>query len=508
MRVQDITKKINIYDKPGISLLFETYQNITALTCKTLTCIDLQNLDDLKKELDIVGKSSLLIYVFQNLDTKELQFVGLPLLYGQSVNSFKSIWPSLDVYERKVSHNFGIKFYTTERVQKEITEKSSPSYMEKNYTGEYTASEFLDSYSTIFETEKTTLNFKELGLAPMEGALEVIFDGDNCKDILPKISSSLGLEKMFESHSLEHISNLISHINIRNWIPYQLLWSETVDFINDREIDFYEQLKRMLFLEISRVLECSDSLRNTFKVIEEEKLSTYFFSLHRHLSLLLLTNESRTPFPVLIDPQKATAIDEAWKRSLLRFVKESVKTVEDLENSVVGIQSIFDKTNFSDKSLDPIGHGLSGVALAGEGINFQTRKEYNFYCYEELELESFLGMNGATYDRLIIRINEIVQSLSNIVRIVESFPIFTEKEEIKNVLHRTDKIIFSHTECSHGDLSYVLALSKNNSIERLAVSTPTMQMLPYYLNSFDKLSFERVLHTWTSLGLSLEEVVL
>ena len=95
---------------------------------------------------------------------------------------------------------------------------------------------------------------------------------------------------------------------------------------------------------------------------------------------------------------------------------------------------------------DAIDWGFSGVIVRGSGIPWDLRKSQPYDVYPELEFDVPLGSNGDCYDRYLIRIEEIRQSLNIIFQCINKIPkgsIKTEdrkisppsKKEIKESIH-------------------------------------------------------------------------
>ena len=65
---------------------------------------------------------------------------------------------------------------------------------------------------------------------------------------------------------------------------------------------------------------------------------------------------------------------------------------------------------------------FSGVMLRGSGISWDLRKNQPYEIYDELEFEIPVGTNGDCYDRFLIRITEMRQSLKIINQCLNNIP--------------------------------------------------------------------------------------
>ena len=84
----------------------------------------------------------------------------------------------------------------------------------------------------------------------------------------------------------------------------------------------------------------------------------------------------------------------------------------------------------SDDALD---WGFSGVMLRGSGLNWDLRKSQPYEIYNTLHFDVPTGSNGDCYDRYLIRIVEMKESLKIIEQCLNQIPTGTIKSENKKV---------------------------------------------------------------------------
>jgi len=66
--------------------------------------------------------------------------------------------------------------------------------------------------------------------------------------------------------------------------------------------------------------------------------------------------------------------------------------------------------------------GFSGVMVRGSGINHDLRKNQPYEIYENLNFKVVLGKTGDSYDRYLVRIEEMRQSLDLINQVLNKMP--------------------------------------------------------------------------------------
>lgn len=85
-----------------------------------------------------------------------------------------------------------------------------------------------------------------------------------------------------------------------------------------------------------------------------------------------------------------------------------------------------------------IAFGYSGVILRGSGVNWDLRISQPYEIYPTLEFDVPVGTKGDCYDRYLLRVEEIRQSLSIIQQCINNIPRGPVKDEIISPPSRTE----------------------------------------------------------------------
>jgi NADH-quinone oxidoreductase subunit D len=105
-------------------------------------------------------------------------------------------------------------------------------------------------------------------------------------------------------------------------------------------------------------------------------------------------------------PQKLIDDIEAWCDPFL-------KTVDDIDTLLTG-NRIFKQRNVDIGVVsleDAWKWGFSGVMVRGSGAVWDLRKNQPYECYAEMDFDIPIGKNGDCYDRYLIRMEEMRQSV-------------------------------------------------------------------------------------------------
>ena len=96
------------------------------------------------------------------------------------------------------------------------------------------------------------------------------------------------------------------------------------------------------------------------------------------------------------------------------FCDPFLKVLDDLDELFIG-NRIFKQRNvgIGIVTLDEAwAWGFSGVMVRGSSAPWDLRKSQPYECYEELDFDIPVGLNGDNYDRQVIRMEEMRQSVS------------------------------------------------------------------------------------------------
>ncbi|MAU42060.1 MAG: NADH-quinone oxidoreductase subunit D [Kordiimonas sp.] len=106
------------------------------------------------------------------------------------------------------------------------------------------------------------------------------------------------------------------------------------------------------------------------------------------------------------------------------FLDPFIQSVEDMETMLVE-NRIFKQRNVdiglitAEQCLD---WGFTGVMLRGSGVPWDLRKSQPYEVYEKLDFDVVVGKHGDCYDRYILRLEEIRQSVRIIKQCIEELP--------------------------------------------------------------------------------------
>ncbi len=113
----------------------------------------------------------------------------------------------------------------------------------------------------------------------------------------------------------------------------------------------------------------------------------------------------------------AADIPDGWLDGLAAFVRRFPKTLGEIDR-VVTRNGIWVGRTVGLGVMSPeeaVNYGLSGPMVRASGVAYDVRKDFPYLDYETYDFEVPVGQNGDVYDRYLVRMEELRQS----VRILE-----------------------------------------------------------------------------------------
>jgi len=117
--------------------------------------------------------------------------------------------------------------------------------------------------------------------------------------------------------------------------------------------------------------------------------------------------------------------------------------------------------------------GVTGPVLRASGVKWDLRKAQPYAAYKDFEFDIPTGQNGDTYDRYLVRIAEMHQSLRIILQAVKAIPEGPIMAKIPKVLKPPVGEIYHSIEAPKGELGYFIVSDGSTQPYRVRVRPPS-----------------------------------
>ncbi|HKU20222.1 MAG TPA: NADH-quinone oxidoreductase subunit D [Terriglobales bacterium] len=122
---------------------------------------------------------------------------------------------------------------------------------------------------------------------------------------------------------------------------------------------------------------------------------------------------------------------------------------------------------------DCIDLGVTGPVLRASGVKWDLRKAKPYAAYSQFQFDIPTGQNGDTYDRYLVRVAEMRQSLRIISQAVEGIPEGPIMAKVPKVLKPPPGEIYHSIEAPKGELGYFIVSDGSTQPYRIRVRPPS-----------------------------------
>lgn len=127
---------------------------------------------------------------------------------------------------------------------------------------------------------------------------------------------------------------------------------------------------------------------------------------------------------------------------------------------------------------DAIDYGMSGPALRASGVDLDIRKAEPYLFYDQIDFNVPLGENGDVYDRFVLRVEEIRQSIRIVEQCMERLqPGPIQPERMPRMLRTPPGEVYIRTEAPRGEYGIYLVSKGGNRPYRLKIRSACLSNL-------------------------------
>jgi NADH-quinone oxidoreductase subunit D len=234
-----------------------------------------------------------------------------------------------------------------------------------------------------------------------------------------------GFEKMCEVVDYNQVMPYTDRLNYVSPIINNVGWCLTVEKLLGIEVPKRCAYIRVLLSEMSRISDHLTCLGASAMELGAFTVMLYFMQAREYLWELIeeVTGARLTISYVRVGGLKADLPPDfaAKVRKALDGVRKHLDNGDRLlTRNRIFMDRMCDVACVSaDEAID---YSLTGPLLRASGVNYDVRKVFPYSCYEEFKFDVPLGTKGDNYDRFLVRMQEIEQSMRIIEQVLVGMP--------------------------------------------------------------------------------------
>ena len=308
-------------------------------------------------------------------------------------------------------------------------------------------------------------------------------------------------EKMTENHLYNQVVPYTDRLNYCSSPMNNIGWCKAIEDMMGIEIPDRAKAMRMVLAELSRVIDhlvCVGA-----GAVDLGALTTIFLCLEQRERVYELFEKlcgARLTVSLTRIGGMAQALPVGW-------------VTDELDRLLTKNPIYVSRTKVTPISAaDAIAWGYTGPCLRAAGVNYDIRKASPYYFYKDIDFEVPVGHSGNPYDRYLVRMEEMRQSLRIVTQVLANLPsgpvqsldkrvcippkkeVYTNIEGLMNHFMLIMKgvrppvgEIYSATEAANGELGFYVISDGGPNPFRVKVRPPCFALFQ---------SFNAVVNNW------------
>ncbi|CAH2268666.1 MULTISPECIES: NADH-quinone oxidoreductase subunit D [unclassified Wolbachia] len=260
------------------------------------------------------------------------------------------------------------------------------------------------------------------------GVLRLVLEMDG--EVIERADPHIGLlhrgtEKLIEHKTYLQALPYFDRLDYVSPMSQEHAYSLCVEKLLQCEVPIRAKYLRVLFCELTRILNHLLNISSqALDVGAMTPLLWLFEEREKILEFYERASGARFHAAYIRPGGLAADIPEGLIEDIAKFIEQFPKYIDDVdelltENRIwkqrtVGISEISIK-----QALD---WGFSGPMLRAAGLAWDLRKSQPYEIYDQLDFDIPIGQNGDCYDRYLVRMAEIRQSISLVKQCIEKIP--------------------------------------------------------------------------------------
>lgn len=456
-----------------------------------------------------------------------------------SLPTITKVWSNADWYEREVYDMFGIKFDGhphLKRILMPLTWEGHP--LRKEHPARATEmgpfqlpkeKEERENQALHFNPEEWGMkresedsDFMFLNIGPQHpgthGVLRLVLqlDGEEILNVVPDIGfHHRGAEKMGERQSWHTYIPYTDRIDYLAGVMNNLAYLLAVEKLAGIKVPERAQVIRIMLCELFRLSSHLVWYGTFAQDIGQLSPVFYMFSDREKVFEIIEAICGDRMHPNWFRIGGVTDdLPNGWDRLVKDFINYFPKRLKEYDTMVMQNRIFKGRTIGIGiyNTEEAIEWGVTGPGLRATGFEWDFRKKRPYSGYDQFEFDIPTAQNGDCYDRAIVRIEEMRQSIRIIEQCVKNMPSGPYKSDHplatpprkEKTMHDIETLIthflgvtwgpvipageaFFGIEATKGNNGYYLISDGNTSSYRTRVRTPSfphMQMVPFISRSY------------------------
>ena len=285
-----------------------------------------------------------------------------------------------------------------------------------------------------------------------------------------------GIEKIAENRTYTQFAPYTDRMDYVAAVTNGMGYVEAVEKLLGVEIPPRAQYTRMILAELQRI--ASHLLWLGTHALDIGAMTPVFYTFREREEILKILENycgaRLTTHAFRIGGLQYDLYD-GFEREVLKFCDYFGPKVDEYETLLTTNRIWLKRTKGVGviSGADAIALGVTGPVLRGSGVKWDVRKAQPYEAYDKVEFEIPTGQNGDTYDRYVVRIKEMHQSVRIIRQCVERIAPGPIMGKVGKVIKPPAAEVYHSIEAPKGELGYFVVSDGSTHPYRVRVRPPS-----------------------------------
>jgi NADH-quinone oxidoreductase subunit D len=285
-----------------------------------------------------------------------------------------------------------------------------------------------------------------------------------------------GVEKIAENRSYQQFAPYVDRMDYVAAVSNGLGYCEAVEKLLNVEAPPRARVIRTILTELQRI--ASHLLWLGTHALDIGALTPLFYCMREREEILKIFEKycgaRLTTHAFRIGGLQYEAYD-ALEKDVERFCKDFERRIQEYVDLLTGNSIWIGRTRNVGvlNAADCIALGASGPILRAAGVKWDLRKAQPYAAYDQYKFEIPTGTNGDTYDRYMVRIEEMRQSRLICLQAIEKIPDGAIMGKVGKVIKPPAGEVYHSIEAPKGILGYYIVSDGGTQPYRVRVRPPS-----------------------------------
>ncbi|MBZ5566022.1 MAG: NADH-quinone oxidoreductase subunit D [Acidobacteriia bacterium] len=286
-----------------------------------------------------------------------------------------------------------------------------------------------------------------------------------------------GVEKIAENRTYAQFAPYTDRMDYVAAVTNGMGYVEAVEKLLGVEIPSRAQYTRMILAELQRI--ASHLLWLGTHALDLGAMTPVFYTFREREEILKILEKycgaRLTTHAFRIGGLQYDLYD-GFEREVVAFCDYFMPKIDEYEQLLTTNRIWVNRTRKIGvlSGEDAIAMGVTGPVLRGSGVKWDIRKAQPYEAYDQVEFDIPIGEHGDTYDRYLVRVQEMRQAVRIIRQCVERLapgPIFGK---VGKVIKPPVGEVYHSIEAPKGELGYFVVSDGSTNPYRVRVRPPSL----------------------------------